>query len=166
MHWIVIHSSVGGSIFSWTNPQSTDCMQYMYFQIVISSRFYSIHQPNPTSIGKDLERNKVEIMEKEQKKKVSQELKEEKDEQKKQKKMIKNFQNLMQNATDSAIKSQHNIPNDLQGISHFALDQYVQKIAFGIIAPPTSNEDSDQSPLKVISRNYFIWVVYEIFCKT
>ena len=105
-------------------------------------------------------------MEKEQKKKVSQELKEEKDEQKKQKKMIKNFQNLMQNATDSAIKSQHNIPNDLQGISHFALDQYVQKIAFGIIAPPTSNEDSDQSPLKVISRNYFIWVVYEIFCKT
>ena len=96
-------------------------------------------------------------MEKKHKEKVSQpqEFKE-KEEQKKQKKMIKKCNDLMQNATDSAIKSQHNIPNDLQDISHFALNQYVQKIAFGIIAPPTSNEDSDQSPLKVIFSNYFI----------
>ena len=130
--------------------------EYMYFQILIASRFYRIHQPNPTSLGKDQERAKVE-MEKKHKEKVSQpqEFKE-KEEQKKQKKMIKKCNDLMQDATDSAIKSQHNIPNDLQDISHFALNQYVQKIAFGIIAPPTSNEDSDQSPLKVIFSNYFI----------
>ena len=135
----------------------------MYFQILIASRLYRIHQPNPTSLGKDQERAKVE-MEKKHKEKVSQpqEFKE-KEEQKKQKKMIKKCNDLMQNATDSAIKSQHNIPNDLQDISHFALNQYVQKIAFGIIAPPTSNEDSDQSPLKVIFSNYFIW--FELYLK-
>ena len=44
----------------------------MYFQILIASRFYRIHQPNPTSLGKDQERAKVE-MEKKHKEKVSQE---------------------------------------------------------------------------------------------
>ena len=92
-------------------------------------------------------------MEKKHNEKVSQELKEEKEKQKNQRKMAKDLHNAMQNANDSLIKSQHNIRNKLEGISHFALDQYIQKLAFGVIAPPTSNEDSDQSPLKVRSRN-------------
>ena len=92
-------------------------------------------------------------MEKKHNEKVSQELKEEKEKQKNQRKIAKDLHNAMQNANDSLIKSQHNIRNKLEGISHFALDQYIQKLAFGVIAPPTSNEDSDQSPLKVRSRN-------------
>ena len=108
---------------------------------------------NPTLKGKDPERNKVE-MEKEKKKKVSQELtdEEEKEKQKKQKKRAKDLLNAMQNTNDSLIRSQHKVRNKLVGISDFDLDQYIRKVALGMIALPTSNEDSDQSPLRVRSR--------------
>ena len=81
---------------------------------------------------------------------VSQELKEERKREKNQKKMAKDLRKAMQNANDSLLAAQPHIRNNCEGISKFAMDQYIQGIASGLIVPPVSYEDSDQSPVQVI----------------
>ena len=66
----------------------------------------------------------------------------------------------MQNANDSLLAAQPHIRNSFEGISKFAMDQYIQGIASGLIVPPVSYEDSDQSPVQV---SFFLWcTVYSI----
>ena len=80
---------------------------------------------------------------------VSQELKEERKREKNQKKMAKDLRKAMQNANDSMLAAQPHVRNSFEGISKFAVDQYIQGIASGLIVPPVSYEDSDQSPVQV-----------------
>ena len=80
---------------------------------------------------------------------VSHELKEEKIKRENHKKVAKDLRNAMQNVTDSLLSAQPHFRNHLEGMSDFAIDEYIQGIVSGKIVPPVSYEDSDQSPVKV-----------------
>ena len=67
-----------------------------------------------------------------------------------QKKMAKDLRKAMQNANDSMLAAQPHVRNSFEGISKFAMDQYIQALASGLIVPPVSYEDRFQSPIQVI----------------
>ena len=95
------------------------------------------------------EANPAALLTEEMEEEVSLELKEEKEKLKNQKQMAKDLRGAMQNATDSVISAQPHFRNHLEGMSDFAIDEYIQGIVSGKIVPPVSYEDSDQSPVKV-----------------
>ena len=63
--------------------------------------------------------------------------------------MTKDLRNAIQNANDSVLSAQPHFRNHLEGISDFAMYEYIEGIESGKIVPPVSYKDSDQSPLKV-----------------